>query len=68
MFDYSKLLGKMREKGVTQEEVASKIGISSNALRNKLKGRSSFNVGEIWAISLYLGITGEVQDYFFCLK
>ena len=68
MFDYSKLLGRMKEKGITQEMAASKIGISANSFRNKIKGRTYFTVGEIWALALLLDVTEDLGPYFFCTK
>ena len=69
MFDYSKLRGKMREKDVTQEQLAKKIGISSASLREKLKGeRPYFKADEMVAIGLALGIERELDEYFLCLK
>lgn len=69
MFDYSKLKGKMREKGFTQEELAKKIGISTVSLREKLKGgRPYFKCDEIVAIGLALGIESRLDEFFLCKK
>ena len=35
-FDHTKLLGAMREKGVTQADVAKAIGVSETSLRSKI--------------------------------
>lgn len=39
MFDYSKLKGRMREKGVTQEEIANSIGVNKSTLSLKLNNQ-----------------------------
>ena len=68
MFDYSRLLGRMKELNITQRIAAGKLGISENSFRNKLKGRTYFTVGEIWALALLLDVTEDVSGYFFCIK
>lgn len=69
MFDYSKLKGKMREKNVTQEQLARQIGISSVSLRAKLKGgRPFFRADEMVLIGMALGIENELDEYFLCRK
>ena len=47
MYDYSKLIGKISEKHLTREALASRIGITDGALRDKLKGRTQFKQNEI---------------------
>ena len=67
MFDYSKLLGKMREMGETIESLSNKIGISSNSLSNKLHNRTRFVQDEIAGICQVLLIEKEeIPVYFFC--
>lgn len=69
VIDYSKLLGKMREKGETIGSLSQKIGISSNSLSNKLHGRSQFVQEEIVAICEVLLIDKEeIPIYFFTEK
>lgn len=63
-FDYSKLLGAMRENHVTQAELAEEIGISETSLRNKLKNRGEFRSKEMYAAKLYLNLP-NYEDYFF---
>ena len=63
-FDHSKLLGRMREMNLTQEETARKIGITDTSLRNKLKGRTCFTQGEIFALTMLLDID-DVRAFFF---
>lgn len=66
MFNYSKLLGKIKEKGFTQEMLASAINISSVTLNKKLNNESEFKGSEMRAI---LSVLGEGLDklsvYFF---
>lgn len=46
--DTAKLKGKMRELGVTQEELAKLIGVSLSTLNRKLQDNGdSFTIGEI---------------------
>ena len=69
MNDYSKLLGRMRERGFTQEALAKDIGINKSTLNAKLKGRSPFSAIEIDIICKVLDIpNAEVGVYFFCKK
>lgn len=66
MFNYSKLLGKIKEKGFTQEMLAKAINISSVTLNKKLNNESEFKGSEMRAI---LSVLGEDLDklsvYFF---
>jgi transcriptional regulator with XRE-family HTH domain len=65
-FNHSKLLGKIRECGFTQEQVAKAIGISEYSLSKKLKNRSKFNSAEMLAIGKMLNIpTNKFSEYFF---
>jgi transcriptional regulator with XRE-family HTH domain len=64
--DYGKLLGRMREFGLTQKSVASAIGISRQQLNNKLNGRSPFSQRDIKEICNLLEIPlSNVGTYFF---
>lgn len=47
---FAKLRGLMAEKGITQRELASKIGCSENTIGVKIRGLASFNTDEILAI------------------
>lgn len=68
-FDYSKLLGRIREFGFTQETLAEKIGISSCTLNVKLKNKSGFSQREIRLICEALLIDSrEIGVYFFAEK
>ena len=63
-FDYSKLLGAMRENRVTQADLAHRLGISETSLRNKLKNRGEFRTKEMYAAKTYLNLP-NYEDYFF---
>lgn len=66
-FNYSKLLGKIKEQHLTQEQLAEKIGITSSTLNLKLNNKAVFTAKEIEAIRNVLGMTAhEIGAYFFC--
>ena len=65
-FNYSKLLGRMRECGFTQEQLAKAIGISKYTLNAKLNNKFKFNSEEMLAIAKVLNIPlDEFGEYFF---
>ncbi len=65
-FNYSKLRGKIREHGYTQEEVAKKLNVAPATLSLKLNNASEFSQSEIQELCSFLDISGaEVSDYFF---
>ena len=65
-FNYSKLLGRIREYGFTQENLAKEIGVSLSTMNAKLKNRGFFSGDEIYRICKLLKIaTNEIGDYFF---
>lgn len=65
-FNYSKLLGRFREFGLTQKDVASRIGISYTTLSLKLNNKAVFHADEIDAICRLLDIAAEdIGTYFF---
>ena len=67
-FNYSKLLGRMRECGFTQEQLAKAIGINKATLSAKLNNRFSFTQEEILAICKLLNIpVCEIGDYFYAI-
>lgn len=69
MFDYSKVLGKIREKHLTQRELAEKIGITEQTLISKLNGKSYFRADEVIAICEALEIHAyQIPEYFFTKK
>lgn len=69
MYDYSKLLGAMRAKGISQDQLAHKISINPATLNAKLKNNSQFKQQEILDIMRVLEIPAtEIQSYFFAHK
>lgn len=65
-YNYSKLLGLMKEKGFTQDELSEKVGISAATLSAKLNHKGVFKQSEITNIAKALDISGrEIALYFF---
>lgn len=65
-FDYSKLIGRIREKGLTQGKVAQRIGVSDNTFTSRIKSRTYFCSAEIEEICKLLDIgSSEIGAYFF---
>ena len=68
-FDYSALLGLMRQQGYTQESLASAIGKSLSQLSAKLNGRCPFKQTDIHSIANVMGIDpSDIGRYFFTLR
>lgn len=64
--NYKKLLGRIRECGLTHKELAKKIGIAPCTLSAKLNGRGWFDTSEINEICRALDISKlEISSYFF---
>lgn len=65
-FNHSKLLGRMKECGYTQERLAKAIGINESTLNTKLNGRGYFSQPEMDSICRELGISiNDIGKYFF---
>lgn len=65
-YDYSKLLGRMKEKGYTQEKLALEAGISAATMNLKLGNKRDFKQDEIGAICKILDIAFvDIPAYFF---
>ena len=68
-FDYSKLLGRIREYGYTQKTLATAVGMSLSQLNQCLNGKSNFKHKYIIAICKVLDIRNdEIGAYFYALK
>lgn len=66
IYNYSKLLGAMREQGYTQESLAKALGISACSLNLTLNNKRDFRQDEISKASEILGIpVSEISVYFF---
>ncbi len=67
-FNYSKLLGRMRECGFTQAALAVAIGVNKGTLCAKLNNQYYFTQSEIIAICKVLNIPHkEIPTYFFAV-
>ena len=65
-FDYSKLLGRIKEYGFTQERIASEIEVSESTLSLKLNNKAFFTQKEIIYICALLEIAySDIGVYFF---
>ena len=68
-FNYSKLLGRMKECGFTQEKLAKEVGISVTTMSQKLNNKAHFYHPEMMKICKALNITGaDVYAIFFTLE
>lgn len=68
-YDYSSLLGKIKEMGYTQETLAKDIGLSACSLNQKLKNLRSFKQSEMSKICVAIGVDfSQIGYYFFTLK
>lgn len=67
--DYGNLLGRIRANGMTQCDIAQKIGISSTTFNKKLRGHTDFTQSEIRKLCRVLAIPDEeIHVYFFTEK
>lgn len=68
-FDFYKLKGLIREKRLTQEEVAREIGIAYSTFNLKINANAYFSQDEIYKIANLLEIPKDkIYDYFFTLE
>ena len=68
-FDYSKLLGRIREYGYTQKTLAIAVKMSVSQLNQCLNGKSNFKHTKILAICKVLDIpVSEIGVFFYALK
>lgn len=68
-FDYSKLLGRIKEYGHTQDTLAKAIGITESTMSLKLNNKAPFKQVEIRMIAKVLEITdSDIGAYFFAPK
>ena len=69
MFDYSKLLGRIKEKFGTNEKFANALGCSPQALSRKLNNKTPFSQFEMDKSSDLLDIRiKDIDAYFFTKK
>lgn len=66
MYDYAKLLGKIKEKCGTQAEFAKQMHLSERTISQKLNNKVDFSQSEVLEASRILGIQrDEIDIYFF---
>lgn len=66
MYDYSNLLGAMRQRGITQKSLAKSVGKSEATINRKLCGAREFTQSEMFKILEIIGEPVErVSFYFF---
>ena len=71
MFDYSKLIGRIIEKFSTRRNFAEAVGMSENAMSQKLSGKLKIQTDDIklWCKPEFLDIAcDEIGVYFFTPK
>nr|DAZ08917.1 MAG TPA: Cro/C1-type HTH DNA-binding domain protein [Caudoviricetes sp.] len=67
--DYTLLRGRIRDHGMSQKEVAEKIGVSEGQFCQKMTGNFAFRQDEIDRICTLLDIApAEIGRFFFCAK
>lgn len=67
--DYSKLLGRIKEKGFTQASVARMIKVSPTTMNGKLNGHVEFSQSEIRNLCEVLHIQdSDIPAFFFTEK
>lgn len=65
-FNHWKLRGLLREKGMTQNQLADGIGINKSSLSQKLNNVANFTAPEIFNICEFMEIKeDEIKTYFF---
>lgn len=65
-YDYSKLLGRIKEKYSTRENLVKEITISSTSLNLRLNNKLKFDQQDIKELCRALDIEEEeIPDYFF---
>lgn len=67
VYNYSKLLGRMKEKGITQETLAKGIGVNPATLNTWLNNKGEFSQRFILKTCAFLDIPiNQIPYYFFC--
>lgn len=68
-YDYSELLGKIKAKKISQEELARQIRLNPSTLSKKLNGKSEFTQNEMKNILSVIDVPLEkITFYFYCSK
>lgn len=67
VYNYNKLLGRVKEQGYTMEALAKAIGMNVATLSKKVNNKSEFHQKEMKNICELLGIDiKSIGEYFFC--
>lgn len=65
-FNYLKLQGRIKEKGLTQSDVAKVIGLTASTFSIKMGNKSAFTQKEIKSMCILLEIdSADIGSYFF---
>ena len=68
-FDYSRLIGRIKDRCKTQEEFAKRIKMGRVSINKRLNNKLDFDASEIQAACEVLDIPKEeIPDYFFTRK
>lgn len=62
--EFSKLRGRMAEKGYTGRSMAKELGISDMTFYQKMTGKTDWKLSEIYRIKVLLDID-DLEPYFF---
>lgn len=63
---YRKLIGRIKEKGLSQRKLAEKLHISRCTLSSKLNSKTNWSLTEVQKCCEFLDIMAEdVSEYFF---
>lgn len=69
IYNYAKLIGRIREKGLTQESLAKNVGLSVCSLNLTLNNKREFRQEEIFRVCEILSIpVSQIPEFFFCHK
>lgn len=66
-FDYAKLKGWMRERGITMEKLSRSTGIGFSTIAVKLSQGRPFTTDQAWRIAQALELP-DIDPYFFVVK
>ena len=66
-YDYSKLKGRAREKGLTLKKIQEKTGINASILSQKWNGKRRFTQDEMSVLKDALDLE-SIDAYFFTVK
>ena len=61
---YAKLRGRLAERGLTQNEIATMLGVSLTSVNNKLTGKTEFSPKEMKILKMALDLE-TIDAYFF---